>query len=76
MMSKKERISHAMTGWLPLSAVAAGTVLMVGPLLNLSPVKIATAAIASCIITFSAFPTRSYAKEGENELVSSGRTSS
>ncbi len=49
---------------------------MAGPLLNLSPVKIATAAIASCIMTFSAFPTRSYAKEGENELVSSGRTSS
>lgn len=51
----KTRISHAITSWLPLSAVAAGTAMTAGSLLNLPVAKTAMAAVASGITTFSAF---------------------
>lgn len=63
----KTRISHAITSWLPLSAVAAGTAMMAGWLLNLPAAKTAMAAIASDITAFSALLMRSYTKKGEGE---------
>lgn len=63
----KTRISHAITSWLPLSAVAAGTAMMAGSLLNLPVAKTAMAAVTSGITTFSAFLMRSYTKKGEWE---------
>jgi hypothetical protein len=61
----KERMSHAITCWLPISAVAAGIAMMAGSLLNLPAAKIITAAVASGAMTFSAFLMRSYGKEKE-----------
>lgn len=68
MVMKKERISHAITSWLPLSAVAAGIAMMAGSLLNLPVAKTVTAAVASGAMTFTAFLMRSYGKEKENYL--------
>lgn len=58
-----ERMSHAITSWLPISAVAAGIAMMAGSLLNLPAAKIITAAVASGAMTFSAFLMRPYGKE-------------
>lgn len=63
----KARILQAITSWLPLSAVAAGMAMMVGSLLNLPAAKTAMIAVATGIITFSAFLMRSYTKKGEGE---------
>jgi hypothetical protein len=59
----KERMSHAITSWLPISAVAAGIAMMAGSLLNLPAAKIITAAVASGAMTFSTFLMRPYGKE-------------
>lgn len=64
-MMLKNRMSRAITSWLPLSAVAAGIAIMAGSLLNLPVAKTVTAAIASAAMTFSAFLMRSYGKEKE-----------
>jgi len=64
----KERMSRAITNWLPLSAMAAGIAMMAGSLLNLPAAKTAMAAIASGITTFSGFLMRSYTKKGEGEI--------
>ena len=59
----KESMSHAITSWLPISAVAAGIAMMGGSLLNLPAAKIITAAVASGAMTFSTFLMRPYGKE-------------
>jgi hypothetical protein len=59
----KESMSHAITSWLPISAVAAGIAMMAGSLLNLPAAKIITAAVASGAMTFSTFLMRPYGKE-------------
>lgn len=69
----KARISHAITSWLPLSALTAGITMMAGSLLNLLVAKTAMAAIASGITTFSAFLMRSYTKKGEGEMAYVGQ---
>jgi hypothetical protein len=56
-------MSHAITSWLPISAVAAGIAMMAGSLLNLPAAKIITAAVASGAMTFSTFLMRPYGKE-------------
>jgi hypothetical protein len=66
-MMMKERMSRAITSWLPLSTVAAGIAMMAGSLMNLPVAKTVAAAIASAAMTFSAFLMRSYGKkEKEN----------
>ena len=60
-----ERMSHAITSWLPVSVVAAGIAMMAGSLLNLPVAKIITAAVTSGAVIFSAFLVRSYGKEKE-----------
>ncbi len=59
-MIMKERMSRAITSWLPLSAVSTGIAMMAGSLLNLPIAKTITAAVASGAMTFSAFVMRSY----------------
>lgn len=63
----KERISDAITSWLPLSAVAAGMAMMAGSILSLPAAKTMAAAVASGVTTFSAFLMRSYAKKQEQK---------
>jgi hypothetical protein len=60
-----ERMSHAITSWLPVSVVAAGIAMMAGSLLNLPVAKIITAAVTSGAVIFSAFLMGSYGKEKE-----------
>lgn len=64
-MMLKNRMSRAITSWLPLSAVAAGIAIMAGSLLNLPVANTVTAAVAGAAMTFSAFLMRSYGKEKE-----------
>jgi len=59
----KERISHAINSWIPLSTVAAGMAIMAGSILNLPFAKTMLAAVISGIMTFSAFLMRSFAKK-------------
>jgi hypothetical protein len=59
----KERMFHAITSWLPISAVAARIAMMAGSLLNLPAAKIITAAVASGAMAFSTFLMRPYGKE-------------
>jgi hypothetical protein len=59
-----ERMSHAITSWLPVSIVAAGIAMMAGSLLNLPVAKIITAAVTSGAV-ISAFIMGSYGKEKE-----------
>jgi hypothetical protein len=67
-MMLKNRMSRAITSWMPLSAVAAGIAMMAGSLLNLPVAKTVTAAVTSGAMTFSAFLMRSYGKEKEDYL--------
>ncbi|NOJ26629.1 MAG: hypothetical protein DA330_01265 [Nitrososphaera sp.] len=64
----KERISHAITSWLPLSTTAAGLAIMAGSFLNLPVAKTLVAAAMSGITTFSALLMRSYAKKEEQNM--------
>lgn len=63
----KERMSHAINSWLPVSTVAAGIAIMAASILNLSFAKTMLAAVISGVMNFSAFLTRSYAKKEERE---------
>jgi len=59
----KERISHAITIWLPLSTMATRMAIMAGSFLNLPVAKTLVAAAISGITIFSALLIRSYAKK-------------
>ncbi len=65
----KERMSHAIDSWLPLSTVAAGITIMAGSILNLPFAKTMLAAVTGGIATFSAFLMRSCAKREEQKDV-------
>lgn len=61
-----ERVSHAITRWLPLSAVASGLTMVAGSLLNLPANKTIMAAITAGALTLSAFLFRAKKEQGQH----------